>query len=304
MTPLQESILKAVAYFEVFAHPVSAREIYAGMTTNSVDVEDVRLAAEHLVTLNRLRRSGEYFYLSRHAEDLVARRLQRERIAATMMKRARRSAALIRRFPFVRGVFLSGELSKNVASEKSDVDFLIVTAPGRLWVCRALLILFKKTVLLNRRKYFCLNHFVSEASFEVQRRNLYVAMEIATLKPLSNGALFKRFAQLNGWVRDFLPNARPEREEIPAGEDRHDSRVRSLLERFLEFLPLAYIDRSIMSVTQRHWNRKYPSLSTADRNERFQSTADISTAYGHDYQRLILDAYVRRLRNLGLAAHE
>src|SRR5947207_638283 len=89
--------------------------------------------------------TGKYFRLPDVSDTIARLRTEREHLAAKRLRIARFMTLIIKRFPFVRGVFLSGDLSKGVAHADSDIDYVIVTAPHRLWICRSMLVLFKKT---------------------------------------------------------------------------------------------------------------------------------------------------------------
>src|SRR4029453_17664939 len=91
---------------------------------------------------------------------MIGRRREQEERAASRMNKARRMSRFIGSFPFVRGVMLSGSIDKGVLDEDGDIDYFIITSPGRLWVARTLLILYKKIFLLNSRRDFCVNYFV------------------------------------------------------------------------------------------------------------------------------------------------
>jgi predicted nucleotidyltransferase len=89
---------------------------------------------------------------------------------------------VIKRFPFVRGVFVTGSLSKNSSDSSSDLDFMVITRKGRLWIARTLLMLFKKIFLLNSYKYFCINFLLSEDNLEIEDKNVFTATEVMTVK--------------------------------------------------------------------------------------------------------------------------
>lgn len=205
-------------------------------------------------------------------------------------------AAVIRRFPFVRAVFVSGELSKGVASEHGDVDFVIVTANNRLWICRTLLILFKKIVLFNSKKYFCLNHFISERNLVVDEQNVYTALELGTLKPLHNQQLFYAYINANPWLSSFLPNYRP-----PNGATKPSySRIQHIFESIF-FEPYASkLDAWLLEFWKGAWKKRYPYLPDEKRSTIFRSTPDLSTAYYGDFAEAILTKYQERLRQFGL----
>jgi hypothetical protein len=300
MTPLHENIVKTLAYFDVFSYPLSAEQVYSSLQTNSVTPKKIE---EELRVLSRraVINAGESYYFLKHRDSqIVAHRLKGERQARKLLSRAKIMTWIIKQFPFVRCVCLSGELSKNVAGEKSDVDFFIITAPHRLWICRALLTLFKKIFLLNKRKYFCLNYFLAEDSLTVENQNLFTAIETATLKVMWSAALFEKFIAANPWVNRFLPNWKLQLpSQTTVAEQR--SPLQKAAETLLNFLSLDIIDERLMKAMKQVWRKRYRNLSEEKLNELFQSTRSVSTAYGHDYQKIILHEYHRRLKMYGIA---
>ncbi len=245
-----------------------------------------------IVTQNR-----GYYSLNTDCVRLVDIRKEKEQRAVRHWKAAILMTAIIRRFPFVRAVFVSGELSKGIASKNGDVDYVVVTANERLWICRTLLILFKKIFLLNSKKYFCLNHFITEHNLEVHEKNVYTALEIGTLKPLYNARLFYRYLDANPWVSSFLPNVWP--------TNGVDKRFRqSIVQRIFESLfPNAFaskLDARLLEFWKRVWKKRYPNFSNEKRSTIFRSTPDLSTAYHGDFAGTILTKYQERLRQFGL----
>jgi hypothetical protein len=296
-SPLQQDILKVLSYFDIFQHPLTAEEIYAFLPSNSTTPQHIAAACARNPLNALVSECDGYYALTGDCSRRVAIRREKEQRAQRYWKVATRMASIIRRFPFVRAVFVSGELAKGVASENSDVDFVIVTANNRLWICRTLLIVFKKVVLLNSKKYCCLNHFVAERCLEVQEQNLYTALEIVTLRPLHNSKMFDAYLNANRWLQHFFPNYQPRKNGV------RDS-SRSVLQRITEFFfPESFatrLDSRLMDFWKRVWARRYPDLSDEKRNEIFRCTPDLSTAYHGDYASLILHSYQERLQQFGL----
>jgi hypothetical protein len=205
---------------------------------------------------------------------------------------------VIKLFPFVRGIFVSGDLSKNMTNRGSDVDFLILTEPGRLWITRTLLILFKKTVLLNRKKFFCVNSFAATDNLRVAPKNIYQATEIAQLKPLFNTPLFESYLSANGWIMDYFPNFYTGALTFPRATER-----RSLIQRIAELpfalLPAEKIDTHLMNAMERVWVERYPGLDAKTRGEIFRCARGESRAYAGNFQGKILHAYEEKLRQYG-----
>jgi hypothetical protein len=154
----------------------------------------------------------------------------------------------------VRGIAISGSLSKNYADDHSDVDLFIITAKNRLWLARTLMHSLKKlSFLFNRQHLFCMNYYIDEAQLEIEEKNIYTATEIATLLPLRGIAAFREFYQKNAWTRGYLPN--------------HLMRVsyvkemqRPVLKRSVEFLLDnafgSMLDNFFMKLTDRRWRKK------------------------------------------------
>lgn len=213
-----------------------------------------------------------------------------------MWRMARAAASLIKQFPFVRGVMVSGELSKNLATGKCDVDFFVIAEPGRVWIARTLLILFKKIFLLNRKKYFCVNTFTAADALEFDEKNLYTAAEIAYLKPIYGAGICRDFAAANGWVKGFFPNFDPALiPEVRCAVSDTPSGLQRVLERLLGFLPLDRIDSALLQWMERVWARRYPGLDDEKRRHAFRSTKSESRTYPSDYQEHVLAWYEKQM---------
>jgi hypothetical protein len=208
-------------------------------------------------------------------------------------------ASIIRCFPFVRGVFLSGDLSKRVATPSSDIDYVIITAPGRLWICRLLLIAFKKVFLFNSRKFFCLNYFLTEDRLELDDRNYYTATEIAHLKPLVNFPLFLKYLNANGWIKNYFPNYSPH--DLTHEWPHH----RSIIQRCFEFPFVGgwvdSLDNAILIRMKTFWLKKYPQFASETFEKIFRCTRSESRAYAGNYAGRILDSYQSKLKERSLA---
>jgi hypothetical protein len=297
---LENDILKVLLYFDVFRFPLKASEIYRFLPSNSITLAHVEAALSSPSLRAKVQANNEYFYLASAASRYADERQEKERRAARLMKIARLMARIIRMFPYVRGVFLSGELSKGIASKKSDIDFVIVTKEHRLWITRTFLILFKKVFLFNRKRFFCVNQFITEDHLRVDIRNIYTATEVATLLPLENDALFSRYMLANLWIVQFFPNWKIDERPL-----RNDGESTSSVQRFLEWtIPESIanrLDRWLMSQWQRIWNTRYAHLNNGERDRKFQCSEYLSTAYGEDYQEAVLRAFGVRMREYDAA---
>lgn len=253
MAPLKYDIyiLRVLAYFDLFSHPLKEEEIlkFGGCV----------VSAEHLAKcLSRLRRSGAVFcmhgmYSLRCDPLLVQRRLDGESRARLLIAKAERIGRLLYQFPFVRGVAISGSLSKGVAGPDSDIDFFIITSRNRLWIARTFMHVLKKiSFLAGRQHLLCMNYYIDELALEISEKNAFTATEVATILPVAGSVAFEQFRIANNWTKRFFPNA----DAAPAIKDPRSLLIKRLLEKLLDNGAGAWLDRSWMKITARRWHRK------------------------------------------------
>ena len=202
------SILKTVTYFDVFSYPLKADEIVFFLDKPATE-KLISAALERLVKTKQLWKFNN-FYSIRNDIELINRREKGNKLAAHQIKKAIKVARLLSWLPYVRGIAISGSLSKNFADENSDLDFFIITAANRLWIVRILYsFLYKVASVLRIKEWFCLNYFIDELELEVKEHNIFTAVELSTLMPLKGKKVFNDFFNANNWVNKFLPNFKP-----------------------------------------------------------------------------------------------
>jgi hypothetical protein len=205
MQPLQKSILKVAAYFDMFDYPVTLDEIKLFLEQPFKERE-LLFEIQQLLDYNVLYKMNDFFAL-RYDWALLERRIKGNAKAAKNLKLAATLARFLSWFPYVRGVAISGSLSKNFAYEGSDIDFFLVTAPNRLWIARTFLVCFQKlAILLGMKNWFCLNYYIDSTATEIPEKNIYTAIEIATLMPKQGKQVFDNFYAANKWISKYLPN--------------------------------------------------------------------------------------------------
>ncbi|MDQ2693565.1 MAG: hypothetical protein M3Y68_16115 [Chloroflexota bacterium] len=197
------SVIHTIAYADVFEYPLTAGEIHRYLTSTKGSFEQVCQALEEGDT--RITAVGGYFTL-RGREHLVEIRERRAEIATRLWHKARRYGRVIASLPFVRMVAVTGSLAMNNTEEDKDIDFMIVTMPGRLWTVRALSLLVARFARLESLS-LCPNYLVTTHALGLKERSLYVAHELAQMVPLSGMEIYYELRRLNHWTEDYLPNA-------------------------------------------------------------------------------------------------
>lgn len=203
---LRRAIVQAVVYGDIFDYPLTAREIYRYLVEVRAPLAAIDLALHDGSLVPRHLSAHDGYYTLPGREAIIATRQRRAEVAATLWPRAQRYGRLIARLPFVRMVAVTGALAMDNVEPAADIDYLIVTEPGRLWLCRAIVILLVRAAAL-RGDTICPNYFLSERALVLNERNLFAAHELAHMVPLAGVAIYTRMRSLNSWTERFLPNA-------------------------------------------------------------------------------------------------
>lgn len=294
MIQLRESILKVVAYFDLFNYPVTLEEI-RHFLDQPVHGDVLPAALKSLLDKQLLWQHGQH-YSCRNDPQLVERRKQGNQMAVKQLKKAMRVGRVLSWFPYVRGVGISGSLSKNIAYKGSDLDFFIITAANRLWIARFFLFLLAKTVkFFVRRHFFCLNYYVDEQALEIEEQNIFTAIEIITLLPACGQQGFQSFFSSNQWVNGYLPNG--SFRELPA-----KGMSRSVIKRVMEWGMNNRLgdrlDNWLMERFSAHWKVQRTLNKFTSHNVplgAFVSEKHICKPMPHYYQQRILGMFQEKI---------
>lgn len=249
---IKKDILATIAYFDMFDYPLKKNEIFLFLGHND-DFTVFELALNFLINESAIFKVGEFFSLHNNIHLATKRQMGYEK-ATIMLRKAEKAAYIISAFPFVKGVAISGSLSKYYADDKSDVDFFIITAPNRLWIARTFLHIFKKfTFLFNKQDLFCMNYFIDEEEPGILEKNIYTAIEIATILPLRGIGTFEDFFKANHWTKTFFPNKHV---YLPPFKEIKKSWPRTLIEKILAKQFGDSLDNFMMKLTEKSWNVK------------------------------------------------
>lgn len=204
MKPAQKAIIRTLLYFDIFDHPLTKKELFE-LNSTSTPQEEFDHDLEELLKVQIIGWDSGYYFLG-NGQSNIQERLDKLDRSVKHQKIAHFVSGLISRYPFVRAVMLSGSLSKKSQSRKDDIDFFIIAEPGRLWLCKTILMLFKKIFLLNSKKYFCVNYFIDSVNLEIPEKNIFTATELAFLQPMNNSGLYNQFIDANAWIKSYFPN--------------------------------------------------------------------------------------------------
>ncbi len=202
LTKLETAVWRIIAYADGFDYPMTAVEIHRyleGLPASLVDVQN-------LLTHNRQQSDRTSYHTLPGREKIIQMRRQRETRARQVWPHAVYYARLLARLPFVRMVAVTGSLAMNNVTPDADIDYLIVTEHGRLWLCRALIIGVVR-LAAQRDIILCPNYILSQNALHFPEQNLYTAHELSQMVPLAGLAVYRKMRRLNEWTARFLPNA-------------------------------------------------------------------------------------------------
>jgi hypothetical protein len=290
---LERAILHTLLYSDLFDYPLTLAEAAHYLIGRPDTPGEVRtcLARSSWLADRVIEMNG--YLAMRGREDLIARRLDRATSSDRLWRRMQRFVRVLRTLPFVRMIAVTGALAMKNSAAHDDIDVLIVTAPDRVWLTRALAIALVYAGKLCGDT-LCPNYVISERVLALDRHTLFVAHEFAQMVPVYGLAVYDRMCAVNPWIQRVLPNAsqpfwsQPEEAAGPIGRG---------LKRVLEKLLSGRLGTALENWEMRRKIRKFqPRLGQPDGD----ALLDRDHVKGHfeDYGGPVMRLYAERLGQL------
>jgi hypothetical protein len=292
----RQDILNILAYFDIFHYPLTNVEIQSFLS-REVHQAHIDENLQLLIAEKSIFKLDE-FYSLRNEFSIAKRRSDGNLLAMQEMKHAGKAAKILSRFPYVKGLAISGSLSKNFADKNTDVDFFIITEANRLWIARTLLQLFYKLAyMVGKRRWFCLNYYIDELGLEIAETYIFTAMEIVTLVPMYGEITLENFLNANTWTKDHFPVHRPVTRGTPP---IRKGIFRNLVEQIFNKKNGDKIDEWLMKITHRRWQKKMIRHKVNDKGIRIGMIVDrhFSKPDPVNFQKKIIDQYQRSITRL------
>jgi hypothetical protein len=193
----------------------------------------------------------------------------------------------------VRLVAVTGSLAADNPDPRADLDYLIVAAPWRLWLARAMAV---GLVRLARGLgiSICPNYLLTTRALLLDHYDLFTAHELLQAVPVVGETTYRRLRLLNGWTARWLPNRSRSYPAIPS-----ESSARALVRRAGEVVLARGIGDRLEGWER---GRKQARFSLSGEAARF--TADVCEGHFGQNRRRVLQAFEERCRRLGIAIPE
>jgi len=287
---LANAILHTAAYADVFDYPLTSIEIHRYL----IRIRTTREVVEQVLQEGKLLSNTGGYYTLHGRESLVEIRSKRESIADRLWPQAISYGRIIASLPFVRMVAVTGSLAMNNVEGDQDIDYMIVTAPGWLWLARALVLAVSRWAAM-RGVHLCPNYMVTERALAFPDQTIYTAHELAQMIPLFGMDVYERICRLNRWKDRFLPNAGGMPPAMPHITGKyHLPGLKSTLETALLLPPGAWLERWEM-------DRKIRQLGR-EQGKSLEScfAADYCKGHFHQHGKRTEQALRKRLSELNL----
>jgi hypothetical protein len=156
-----------------------------------------------------------------------------------------------------------------------------------------MLTLFKKTVLINSHKFFCINYFVDTKSLEIPDKNIFTATELTYLIPTYNYNLYLEILNSNCWIKEYYPNFpfRNNNEVISPS----DSILTKVFETALNGKLGDKLDAKCFKLTLNYWRKKFNDFDESKFDMELRSRKNVSKHHPQGYQGKVLTQYQEKI---------
>lgn len=211
---LEEAVLAAMAYSDLFAHPLTAKEVWFWLPQKATPKE-VSKALAKLASKGIVHYSSPFYFLG--DRTVINWRREKEQVSQEKLPKAESFGQKLIRLPWMGAVFVSGNLALGVADKNDDLDFFVIASPGCLYRARLASVLLAEILGQRRRPEdkeaedkVCLNLFLEANNLVLpkSRHDFYTAHEaLQLLLVAGNYCFYQRFLFSNSWLADYLPQA-------------------------------------------------------------------------------------------------
>jgi hypothetical protein len=220
---ISERVLQSVLYADIFKHPMTEREVWRWIPTDTpISKQAFAAAIRKLVRQKKVCTITPFVVLPQHKKYLG---VHASRLMVSQKKwiLANRIAKILRVVPTIVYIGVTGSLSVNNACEDDDIDLCVVAAKDTVWITRLLTTLIVE--VCSRRRHpnatkvkdtICLNMFLSEnaLAMDAGHRDIYIAHELLQMVPLwERRNIMKKLLRVNAWVRQYYLHAYEERKK-------------------------------------------------------------------------------------------
>ncbi|MCB0172345.1 MAG: hypothetical protein KDJ97_17505 [Anaerolineae bacterium] len=198
------AVLKPILYADIFDFPLTFEEVYQFLDVKTAP-EVVRQQLDQAVEAGQITCLDGYYSLAGRT-NLAAKRRERLTASRKLWPKAIHYGRWLAALPFIRMVAVTGSLAvDNPRDGVDDIDYLIVTQPGRLWLCRAWIIMMVRFGHL-KGTHLCPNYLITENKLYFDTNDFFTAREMVQMKLIYGVDFYQKMWEVNAWVKHFFPH--------------------------------------------------------------------------------------------------
>ncbi|MBP6993844.1 hypothetical protein KBB12_01220 [Candidatus Woesebacteria bacterium] len=216
MDPLHTAISELLRNYLDCSYPLSPSQIHQ-MIPVACSEGEVVLALQHMSNMRLIATSpAPQWYTIAHHEAIFDKRRARRPISLKKKEILQSYTRKLVCFPWIQTILLTGSCALENAKESDDIDLMIITAPGTIFICRLYAFFLAKMLGLARRRLvdtqpdsICINVWLDgdNLTIPVSKVNLYGAREVANAQVvIDRNNTHSTFLSSNDWIRNMLPN--------------------------------------------------------------------------------------------------
>lgn len=229
---ISSRILLTLSYTEQFSYPLTKDELYTRLIVpEKISFTTFLKVLKTLVSKKLIDSVQDYFFVSGLPKQkqlkLIETRQKRTTFSIKKWQEVSEFLNFAEKIPFITGVAVTGSLSVNNVVKDDDIDFMIVTSKGRLWITRLLVILYatnkgkRRSFAKEEKNSWCFNLWVEESDLQLPpaSRSIYEAYEVVQARwVLSRNGVARRFLRLNKWVKNLLSHTQDDLDVVDLPE--------------------------------------------------------------------------------------
>lgn len=292
---IKKAVLQTLIYSDIFDYPLTKEEIWRFLIGQKINKKDFYQELKSLVRSESTPLGCRHnFYYLPGRQEIVKKRIEREKISRRKLKIAKKAARWLSYIPTTLFIGVSGALALKNSHKDDDIDLFIIASKNTLWLTRLLMVIllilsgqYRKRNTKDVCDKICLNMLIDETSLQLpfKHRDLYGAHEVIQLMPIYvKNNIYNRFLQANKWADAFLPNARIKKQKL---------RIRNKVER-----PLFIIHYSLFIL---EWLAKQLQLWFINKHKTIEVVSDNFLAFHpFPYREKIINLYKEKIKKYGV----
>jgi len=209
MDELKKSALVPIIFFSWFKFPLKLKELRRYLWRQELSEEELK---KLLKLLPGVQWENDLVWYGEVGGD----RVKQERLAQQFWQKIRRWRWLFANVPFLRAVLVTNTLAYGNVRAGSDIDLLVIGKAGRLWTCRAGLLVLLNWLGLrvkgpDRHAKFSPEFWLGDTALDLRpialSNDYYLSFWLADAVPIWPGGMLRELWQANPWLKEQLPIA-------------------------------------------------------------------------------------------------